>query len=99
IHEIYRDRPRTLNPEADDVRVQWIAKAAALMFRDATRIEFFPSTECTELADPIRDGVAEGNRLEIRFTESKDKALVGRVRVHTPTGPVEYDLNLKPPQG
>ncbi len=99
IHEVYDKGPEPFDPQSSAVRVQWIAKAAALMFRGATRIEFFPSTECTELAHPIVDSIAQGDRLEIRFTESEDKVLAGRVRVHTPAGVTDYDIDLKAPKG
>ena len=99
IKALFDKRPRPFDEHSDDVRVQWISKAAALMFRDATRIEFFPATDCSELAQPITDTVATGNRLEIRFTQAQNKALSGRVRVHSPRGVTDYDINLKAPKG
>ncbi|HCT46088.1 MAG TPA: hypothetical protein DF699_12840, partial [Phycisphaerales bacterium] len=53
-------RPQAFNAKDAAVRLQWISKAAAIMFRDATRIEFYPDNECSELESVIEDGQAEG---------------------------------------
>ncbi len=98
IDTAYKHRPKAFNPKAQDVRLQWIADAAAIMFRDATKIEFFPSTDCTQLADPIAGGSTDSNRLIIKFTSRTNKVLSGRVRSHEPTGPVDYDIELRPPE-
>ncbi|MFG0244759.1 MAG: protein-disulfide reductase DsbD domain-containing protein [Phycisphaerales bacterium JB052] len=90
-------RPQLFNAKDAAVRLQWISKAAAIMFRDATRIEFYPDNECSELESVIEDGQAEGNRLEVRFTESENKVLSGRLRVTTPEGVVHYDINEHAP--
>lgn len=97
ITEAFAKRAREFDAGAGDVRLQWIAKAAAIMFRDATRIEFYPDTECSTLAEPIEDGAAQGNRLEIRFTDKQDKVLSGRVRVTTRDGVVDYDIHETAP--
>ena len=97
IHKAYEDRPKEFDPKAQDVRVQWISHAAAIMFRDATKIEFFPSKECTELAEPIVGGSTDSNRLVIKFSERTNKVLSGRIRSHERTGPVDYDINIKAP--
>ncbi len=97
IRAAYEHRPKPFNPKAQDVRVQWIADAAAIMFRDATKIEFFPSKECTKLADPIAGGSTDSNRLIIKFAERENKVLSGRIRSHEPAGPVDYDINIKAP--
>ena len=97
IRTAYEHRPKEFNPKAQDVRVQWIADAAAIMFRDATKIEFFPSKECTELAEPIAGGSTDSNRLIIKFTQRENKVLSGRIRSHEPAGPVDYDINITAP--
>lgn len=97
IRAAYEHRPQEFNPKSQDVRVQWIADAAAIMFRDATKIEFFPSKECTELADPIAGGSTDSNRLIIKFAQRENKVLSGRIRSHEPAGPVDYDINIKAP--
>lgn len=98
ITSAYQHRPRRFNPNAQDVRVQWIADAAAIMFRDATKIEFFPSKECTTLANPIADGTTNSNRLVIKFSQRTNKVLFGRIRSYEPAGPVDYDINIRPPE-
>jgi len=97
IHRVYEARPKPFNPASADVRVQWIAKGVAIMFRDASRIEFFPGQDCTELADPITQEITDSNRLEIQFTAAADKRLSGRLRVTEPSGIVEYDIDLNAP--
>lgn len=97
-----RNQPKPFDAKDMAVRLQWITNAAAVMFRDATRIEFYPDTECTALEYPIKDGAAEGNRLEIRFTESENprsepKVLSGRLRVTTRTGVEQYDIDETAP--
>ncbi|MBL4699098.1 MAG: hypothetical protein JKX70_09730 [Phycisphaerales bacterium] len=98
IRKAYDNRPKAFNPKANDVRVQWIAKAAAIMFRDAKKIEFFPSTECSELAEPITSGSTDSNRLIIKFMKKDDKVLAGRFRVHERNKTVDYDIHLKAKQ-
>ncbi len=97
IRALYDARPETFDPQAEHVRVQWIAYRAAIMFRDATRIEFFPSTACTELADPITSTLTENNRLILKFATSENKVLAGRIRSYERTGPVDYDIHITPP--
>lgn len=97
IQRIYEKRPAVFTPTDPAVRLQWIKGAAAMMFRDATRIEFYPDTECTEIKDLIKDGAAEGNRIEIYFSETEDLRLSGRVRVQTPQGEMFYDIDERAP--
>lgn len=107
LHAAYEQQPERFNSKDPAVRLQWISSAAAVMFRDATRIEFYPDTECTPLRDPIHDGAADGNRLEIRFTQtvpqsqpkltSQKNVLSGRLRVTTPTGAEHYDIHETSP--
>ena len=96
IRSIYTHRPKTFDPKSQDVRVQWITDAAAIMFRDATKIEFFPDTNCTVLAEPIAGGFTNSNRLIINFNERENKVLSGRIRSHERNGPVDYDINITP---
>ncbi len=96
IRELYDARPETFDPKADHVRVQWIAYRAAIMFRDATKIEFFPSRDCTELADPITSTVTETNRLILKFATSENKVIAGRIRSYERIGPVDYDIHITP---
>ena len=93
IRKLVDARPVPFNKDDQAVRLQWIKSAAAVMFRDAKHIEFYPDKECTPLAEPIADGVADGNRLEIRFAESDHKVLSGRLRVKTPEGEFHYDIH------
>lgn len=93
----FEQRPKMFDAKDLAVRLQWISKAAAVMFRDATRIEFYPDNECTPLEDTTQDGIAEGNRLEIRFTESENKVLSGRLRVTTNTGVEHFDIHETAP--
>lgn len=93
----FQHRPEPFDSKDLAVRLLWISQAAAVMFRDATRIEFYPGTECSPLQDPIKDGAAEGNRLEIRFAETDNKVLSGRLRVTTPTGVEDYDIHETAP--
>lgn len=97
IQRVYEQRPEQFRPTDPAVRLQWIKDAAAVVFRDATRIEFYPDTECTPIKDLIKDGVAEGNRLEIYFSETENKRLSGRIRVQTPQGEMFYDIDEKAP--
>ncbi len=97
IRALYDARPQVFDPKAEHVRVQWIAYRAAIMFRDATKIEFFPSAECTELADPITSTLTENNRLILKFATSENKVLAGRIRSYERTGPVDYDIRITPP--
>ena len=97
IQEAFTHRPKLFDPKADDVRLQWASNAAAVMFRDATKIEFFPSKQCSELADPIKGSLVDGNRLIIKFTQSQGKVLSGRLRVDQPNGTVDYDIDIKQP--
>jgi len=109
---LYGKRPKKFDPNAPAVRMQWISNAAAIMFRDATRIEFYPATENTPMESVIEDGTAEGNRIEIRFasnnidtdendTNVSDRAtnhvLSGRLRVTTREGVVHYDIHEQSP--
>lgn len=93
----FEDRPKPFDSTDMAVRLQWIDKAAAVMFRDATRIEFYPDSECTTLAHPIQDAAVSGNRMEIRFNESDNKVLSGRLKVTTPAGVEHYDIDEKAP--
>lgn len=97
IRNAYKARPKEFDSLAEDVRVQWIADAAAIMFRDATKIEFFPSEDCTELADPVVGGLTDSNRLIIKFAQRTDKVLSGRIRSYERAGVVEYDIHIKAP--
>lgn len=97
IRKAYESRPKELNPKAEDVRVQWVANAAAIIFREATKIEFFPSTGCTGLADPVVGGLSDSSRLVIQFAQRTDKVLSGRIRVYERTGIVDYDIHLNEP--
>ena len=96
INTLYNSKPTRFNASASDVRLQWITNAAAIMFRDATKIEFYPDQECTEITDLIKDGASPTNRLEIRFAQSTDKVLSGRLRVFGATGHVDYDIHEQP---
>lgn len=107
LRELYRQRPRKFDPTDPSVRMQWISSAAAIMFRDATRIEFYPDTENSPLESVIEDGTAEGNRIEIRFAKdntetdknrkSTNHVLSGRLRVTTRDGIVHYDIHEASP--
>jgi len=97
IRKAYENRPKAFYPQAEDVRVQWASNAAAIMFRDATKIEFFPSKECTELADPIAGGSTDSNRLIIKFTQKNKKILTGRIRSYERSGIIEYDISIHAP--
>ena len=97
IEKIVSKRPEPFRTTDPAVRLQWIKGAAAMMFRDATRIEFYPDTECTDIRDLIKDGAAEGNRIEIYFSETEDLRLSGRVRVKTPQGEMFYDIDERAP--
>lgn len=96
INQLLAARPLRFDPTASDVRLQWISNAAAIMFRDATKIEFYPDQDCTEITDLIKDGASPTNRMEIRFTQSNDKVLSGRLRVFDSSGFVDYDIHVKP---
>jgi len=98
IRKGYDARPIVFDPHSDAVRLQWIADRSAIMFRDATKIEFFPSKDCTELADPIASTLAEGNRLIIKFTQHTNKTLAGRVRVYERRRIVDYDIAVHAPE-
>ena len=97
IETIYEKRPQVFSTSDPAVRLQWIKGAAAMVFRDATRIEFYPDTECTDIKDLIKDGASEGNRIEIYFSETEDLRLSGRVRVQTPQGEMFYDIDERAP--
>lgn len=97
IRKAYENRPKVFDSQADDVRVQWVSNAAAIMFRDATKIEFFPSKECSELADPIAGGSTDSNRLIIKFKENTNKVLAGRIRSYESSGIVDYDISIHAP--
>lgn len=107
LRELYRQRPGKFDPTDPSVRMQWISSAAAIMFRDATRIEFYPDTENSLMVSVIEDGTAEGNRIEIRFAQDNTKpdknqaptahVLSGRLRVSTRDGIVHYDIHEKSP--
>jgi Thiol:disulfide interchange protein DsbD, N-terminal len=97
IRKDYDARPIVFDPHSDAVRLQWITDRSAIMFRDATKIEFFPSKDCTELADPIAGTLAEGNRLIIKFTQRTNKILAGRVRVYERRRIVDYDIAVHAP--
>ncbi len=98
IQRVHESRAQPLNAKDPAVRLQWINGAAAIMFRDATRIEFYPDTECTPIKDLIEDGAADGNRLEVYFSETEDLQLSGRLRVTTPTGELFYDISEHAPE-
>jgi len=98
IRKAYEKRPIPFDPSADDVRLQWASNGAAIMFRDATKFEFFPSKECTELANPIEDAAVVGNRMVMKFTETKNKVLSGRVRVYQRGTTVDYDIHVNQPE-
>ncbi|MDF1809141.1 MAG: protein-disulfide reductase DsbD family protein [Phycisphaerales bacterium] len=98
IRELYEHRPIPFDPKAEDVRLQWASNGAAIMFRDATKFEFFPSKECTELSNPIEDASVNGNRMVIKFAETENKVLSGRVRVYQLGSTVEYDINVRQPE-
>jgi DsbC/DsbD-like thiol-disulfide interchange protein len=97
LRSLYENRPVRFSTKDPAVRLQWIKSAAAVIFRDATRIEFYPDNECTEVTDLIKDGAADGNRLEIYFSESENKRLSGRIRIKTPFGEQFYDIDEKAP--
>ena len=97
IQALYKKRPEPFNAKDLAVRLQWITSAAAVMHRDATRIEFYPDNECTALLDPIKDAAANGNRLEIRFSETENKVLSGRLRVTTKQGELHFDIHETAP--
>lgn len=97
IHRLHKERAKPFDANDLAVRLQWIKGAAAIMFRDATRIEFYPDTECSPVKDLIEDGAADGNRLEIYFSDTQDMRLSGRLRVTTPTGDEFYDINETAP--
>jgi DsbC/DsbD-like thiol-disulfide interchange protein len=97
IERVYEQRPERFSPTDPAVRLQWIKGAAAVMFRDATRIEFYPDTECTPITDLIKDGAADGNRLEVYFSETENKRLSGRFRIKTPQGEMFYDIDERAP--
>lgn len=103
LRSLYAKRPGKFDPRDPAVRIQWISNAAAIMFRDATRIEFYPGTENSPMRSVIEDGTAEGNRLEIRFAAGDDTAseakpvLSGRLRVTTREGVVHYDIHEASP--
>ena len=97
IQRVHEGRAQAFNANDPAVRLQWIEGAAAIMFRDATRIEFYPDTECTPVKDLIKDGAADGNRLEVYFSETEDPQLSGRLRVTTPSGDEFYDINENAP--
>ncbi len=97
IEKLYEHRPQLFDAKDISVRLQWIRSAAAVMFRDATRIEFYPDSECSELSNIIEDGAKNGNRLEIRFDKPENKLLSGRLRVQTPEGELQYDIHERAP--
>lgn len=97
IEKLYKKRPQPFRATDPAVRLQWIDGAAAVMFRDATRIEFYPDDECTPIEDLIRDGEAKGNRMEIYFSEQENERLSGRIRIQTPQGELFYDIDEKAP--
>lgn len=97
LRSMFDQRPKPFDAKDMAVRLQWISKAAAVMFRDATRVEFYPDSECTGLSNLIEDGAKDGNRIEIRFTESENKILSGRLKVTTNTGVEHYDIHEKAP--
>ena len=101
IRKVFAERPIEFRPTDPAVRLQWIKGAAAVMFRGATRIEFYPDTECTALAEPMKDGAEDGNRLEIRFqstdSTSSKAVLSGRLKVTTGSGTKHYDINETSP--
>lgn len=97
IEGIYKKRPEPFDAKDHAVRLQWITSAAAVMHRDATRIEFYPNNECTALLDPIKDAAANGNRLEIRFNITENKVLSGRLRVMTKQGELHFDIHETAP--
>lgn len=96
IRKAFDARPIPFDAQADHVRVQWIADRAAIMFREATKIEFFPATTCTQLAEPITSTTIDTNRLIIKFASTEDKVLAGRIRSHEPGGPIDYDIHITP---
>jgi len=97
LRKLFDSRPQPFNAKDLAVRFLWISTAVAVMFRDATRIEFYPDSECTPMESVIEDGAKAGNRLEIRFTESENKVLSGRLRVTTREGVEHYDIHEKAP--
>jgi DsbC/DsbD-like thiol-disulfide interchange protein len=97
IQSLYEKRPEPFNAKDLAVRLQWIKTAAAVMHRDATRIEFYPDNECTALLHPIEDPAANGNRIEIRFAETENKVLSGRLRVTTEQGELHFDIHETAP--
>lgn len=96
IKSAYESRPIAFDPTSETVRVQWIPGAAALMFQGAKKVEFYPSKECTELADPIAGPITNSDRLVIKFTSKDNSHLIGRLHVQGPTGTVDYDIDIKP---
>jgi len=97
INRVYEQRPERFSTTDPAVRLQWIKGAAAVIFRDATRIEFYPDTECTAITDLIKDGAADGNRLEVYFSETESKRLSGRIRIQTHQGEMFYDIDERAP--
>jgi DsbC/DsbD-like thiol-disulfide interchange protein len=95
IERAWKARPVRFDPSDQDVRVQWIDSGVGLIFRDATKIEFFPSTRCSELLDPIKGGTSDSNPMLIKFKNSEEMFLDGRVRVHRRIGNIDYDVSLR----
>ncbi len=98
IHKAFSNRPIPFDSSSPAVRLQWASNGVAVMFRDATKIEFYPDTDCTDLSDPIADGTTSGNRLIIKFDETENKILSGRLRVYENTRTIDYDVSQRAPE-
>ncbi len=98
IQTLYDNKPKVYDPDARNVRTQWIPDMAAIMIQGADKIEFFPSTECSEIVNLIEDGTTDSDRLLIHFVSSKDNVLSGRLRATGIYGVVDYDIDIKPPK-
>lgn len=81
------------NPPAS---ITWASDAVEILAPRAESVQFFPASDCAELAHPIADTSAKGHRLRIRLVPAQDRFLIGIVAIteSKPSSTAYYSVHM-----